>query len=128
MTSLDVGGAQGGLPRNYLRPCLLLLIAEEPSHGYDLMERLEELGLGATDPGGLYRALRSMERDGLVESGWETSNSGPARRTYNLTEEGIEWLHAWAGALNESRRLVGRFLDRYDSVIAAGASLRRDLP
>lgn len=119
MTLSEVGGAQGGLPRNYLRPCLLLLIAERPSHGYDLIERLEELGLGATDPGGLYRALRSMERDGLVDSGWETSNSGPARRTYNPTEEGVEWLHAWAGALSESRRLVGRFLDRYQAVVAS---------
>lgn len=126
MTSPDLGGPQGGLPRNYLRPCLLLLIAEKPSHGYDLIERLEELGLGATDPGGLYRALRSMENDGLVGSGWETSNSGPARRTYDLTEEGVEWLHAWAGALSESRRLVGRFLDRYNAVVASGTESNRD--
>ena len=61
---------QGGLPRSYLRPCLMLLIAETPSHGYDLLERLEELGLGATDPGGLYRTLRAMEREDLVKSEW----------------------------------------------------------
>lgn len=119
MISIDFDGVQGGLPRNYLRPCLLLLIAEEPSHGYDLMEKLEILGLGSTDPGGLYRALRAMERDGLVLSEWETSTSGPARRTYALTEEGLEWLHAWAGALRESRRLLGRFLDRYEGRVAS---------
>lgn len=126
MTLFEVGGVQGGLPRNYLRPCLLLLIAEKPSHGYDLLERLEELGLGTTDPGGLYRALRSMERDGLVDSVWEMSTSGPARRAYDLTAEGIEWLHAWAGALSESRRLVGRFLDRYRAVVASETGLNRD--
>jgi PadR family transcriptional regulator PadR len=107
----DVEGA--GLPRNYLRPCLLLLIAEAPSHGYDLLERLGELGLPAADPGGLYRALRALERERLVTSHWETSGAGPARRTYVITDEGTEWLHAWAGALAEGRRMVGLFLQRY---------------
>ena len=109
---------QGGLPRNYLRPCLMLLIAEGPIHGYDLLERLEELGLGATDPGGLYRTLRAMEREDLVKSEWETSTAGPARRTYILTYEGAEWLHAWAGALRESRRFLTRFLQRYETVVS----------
>lgn len=107
---------QGGLPRSYLRPCLLLLIAEEPSHGYDLLVRLEPLGLGMIDAGGLYRTLRAMEREGLVSSAWETSEAGPARRTYSLTEEGKDWLHAWAGALRESRRLLTRYLDRYEAI------------
>lgn len=117
MSSIGWDTVQGGLPRNYLRPCLLLLIAEKPSHGYDLMERLELLGLGATDAGGLYRALRAMEQDELMSSQWETSEAGPARRTYSLTEEGQEWLHAWAGALRESRRLLARFLDRYEEAV-----------
>ena len=109
---------QGGLPRSYLRPCLMLLIAETPSHGYDLLERLEELGLGATDPGGLYRTLRAMEREDLVKSEWETSTAGPARRTYTLTDEGADWLHAWAGALRESRRFLTRFLQRYEAAVS----------
>ena len=113
---LEVDG--GGLPRNFLRPCLLLLLAEMPSHGYDLLERLGELGLPAADPGGLYRILRALEREAMVTSRWETSATGPARRTYELTDEGREWLHAWAGALAEGRRIVGGFLDRYTTVTA----------
>ena len=107
----DIAG--GGLPRNFLRPCVLLLVSEQPSHGYDLLERLGELGMSSTDPGGLYRLLRSLEREGLVDSAWETSDSGPARRTYEITEEGVEWMHAWAGALAESRRIIGDYLERY---------------
>jgi DNA-binding PadR family transcriptional regulator len=63
-----VGGTSW--PRGYLRPCLLLLIAEESAHGYDLLDRLEALGTPAIDAGTLYRALRAMERDRLVESRW----------------------------------------------------------
>ena len=107
---------QGGLPRNYLRACLLLLIGEAPAHGYELLEQIGKLGLGTVDPGGLYRALRVMEQDGIVESWWEHSAAGPARRTYRLTEEGYEWLHAWAGALRESHRYLTSYLGRYDRV------------
>lgn len=103
-----------GLPRSFLRPCMLLLLTEEASHGYDLMERLDELGIEQTDPGGLYRTLRAMEQEGLVRSWWEPSDAGPARRNYTLTEEGLDWLHAWAGSLRETRRLLGRYLERYE--------------
>jgi poly-beta-hydroxybutyrate-responsive repressor len=107
---------QGGLPRNYLRASLLLLIAESPAHGYDLLEQIKELGLSSVDPGGLYRALRVMEQDGLVASWWEHSSAGPARRSYRLTADGVEWLHAWAGALREGRRYLTAYLARYDSI------------
>ncbi|MGQ0744495.1 MAG: PadR family transcriptional regulator [Acidimicrobiales bacterium] len=117
---------QGGLPRNYLRASLLLLLAESSAHGYDLLEQIGALGLRTVDPGGLYRALRVMEQDGLVRSWWEHSSAGPARRSYQLTDEGNEWLHAWAGALRESRRLLSAYLDRYDHIefeATASASL-----
>lgn len=110
---------QGGLPRNYLRASLLLLIGETPAHGYDLLEQIGELGLKSVDPGGLYRALRVMEQDGLVESWWEHSSAGPARRSYRLTEEGLDWLHAWAGAMREGRRYLTAYLSRYDRIGAS---------
>lgn len=107
---------QGGLPRNYLRASLLLLIGEAPAHGYDLLDHIGQLGLRSVDPGGLYRTLRVMEDDGLVTSWWEHSVAGPARRTYALTDEGVEWLHAWAGALRESHRYLSAYLGRYDRI------------
>lgn len=76
------------LPRAYLRPCLLVLLAEGPSHGYELLEEVRGLGLVAAEAGGLYRSLRSMDEDGLVRSWWEPSESGPARRTYEITRAG----------------------------------------
>jgi len=102
-----------GLPRNYLRPCLLLLIAEEPSYGYDLLLRRGELGLRHVDPGMLYRSLRAMEQEGLVRSSWQGSEIGPPRRTYQLSDEGQDWLHAWAGSLRETTRIIGLLLGRY---------------
>ncbi|MGH7425598.1 MAG: helix-turn-helix transcriptional regulator [Candidatus Methylomirabilales bacterium] len=103
----------GGLPRNFLRPCVLLLLKEGATYGYDLLEQLREFGFHRGDPGFLYRTLRSMQTEGLVRSWWQVSDLGPPRRTYEPTEEGEEWLHAWAGALRESLRQLTRFSKRY---------------
>ncbi len=113
---------QPGLPRNFLRPCLLLLIAESPAHGYDLLERLPALGYRQVDPGGLYRALRSMEQEGLVASSWEPPGAGPPRRRYALTHEGLDWLHLWASTVRETRRVTGLFLGRYGDAASTAES------
>ena len=105
-----------GLPRNYLRPCLLLL-AEGTSHGYELLDQVSALGLDRVDPGGLYRCLRAMDEEGLVRSSWAPSTSGPARRTYELTDEGRDWLHVIAGSLSEVARSLARYRRRYQRVI-----------
>ncbi len=105
-----------GIPRNYLRPCLLLLLAEGTSHGYELLEQVGSLGLDRVDPGGLYRCLRAMDEEGLVRSAWEPSTSGPARRTYELTDGGQEWLHVVAGSLAEVARSLATYRRRYQRV------------
>ncbi|TMC04442.1 MAG: PadR family transcriptional regulator [Chloroflexi bacterium] len=104
-----------GQPKRFLQPCLLLLIAESPAHGYDLLERLAEFGF-ERDPGGLYRALRAMESDGLVRSEWQISSVGPGRRNYELTGRGHEQLQAWAEGLMESRHVVEAYIQRYTAV------------
>ncbi|MBA2639600.1 MAG: helix-turn-helix transcriptional regulator [Nocardioidaceae bacterium] len=106
-----------GVPRNYLRPCLLLLLAEGASHGYELLDQVAALGLERADPGGLYRCLRAMDAEGLVRSDWEPSTSGPARRNYSLTDEGREWLHAFAGSLAEVARALSAYERRYHKLI-----------
>ncbi|MEX2659529.1 MAG: PadR family transcriptional regulator [Acidimicrobiales bacterium] len=102
-----------GLPRVYVRPCLLLLLAEGESHGYDLLDQVHSLGLTAVDAGGLYRALRGMERDGLLTSWWEPSHTGPARRTYQVTDLGVEALHAEMQSAVATHQLLGELLERY---------------
>ena len=113
-----------GLPRNYLRPCLLLLLAEGTSHGYELLDQVAGLGVDRVDPGGLYRCLRAMEEEGLVRSSWEPSASGPARRTYELTAEGTDWLHVLAGSLNDVARSLAAYRRRYQRVAGVQQPVR----
>jgi poly-beta-hydroxybutyrate-responsive repressor len=104
--------------KDFLRPCLLLLLREQPAHGYDLLERLSVFGFTRDDPGGLYRALRALEREGLVRSAWEPSSAGPDRRIYELTRAGMEELHRRAKALAAARETVDTFLSRYGEFVS----------
>lgn len=116
MTPAGRDTGTGTLPRHYLKPCLLLLLAEGPSHGYELLEHVRQLGIHGAEPGGLYRYLRSMEREELVSSWWEPSQSGPARRTYVLTESGHAALKASVDSLRDVRALLVNLLVRYDDL------------
>lgn len=106
------------LPKNFLQPCLLLLLREQPAHGYELLERLRAFGFERSDPGRLYRSLRKLEDEGFVRSAWESSSSGPARRIYEITRPGMEELHARARGLAEARGTLDNFLGRYEEFVA----------
>lgn len=113
--AVETDSARHVLPKNFLRPCLLLLLHESPAHGYDLRERLRSLGFTRDDPGRLYRALRALEAAGLVRSTWEPSNGGPDRRTYELTPAGEERLRDAAAELEAMHSILDTFLDRCDT-------------
>jgi PadR family transcriptional regulator, regulatory protein PadR len=101
---------------NFALPRLLLELAQKTSHGYELIERLGQEGNATPDPGNFYRMLRSLEEDGLVCSTWDTQNSGPARRVYELTDQGMEFLHAWAATIHQTHQSLGRFLSDYETL------------
>lgn len=101
-------------PRQFLRPCLLLLLRESPAHGYDLLERLRDFALDR-DAGGLYRNLRALEHEGLVSSEWEASVGGPDRRRYRLTRAGEARLATWSTQLTDLRDSLTRFVERFET-------------
>ena len=100
-------------PRNWLVPVILLTLRQWNSYGYELMERTAAFGFEAINPGTLYRTLRQMEKEGIVESTWETSKGGPARRMYTITDAGEAYLDFWADALEQYRRNMDTFFRLY---------------
>ena len=101
---------------NFAQPRLLLELAKKPAHGYELIERLGQEGSASPDPGNFYRMLRSLEEEGLVCSTWDTQNTGPARRVYELTDQGMEFLHAWAVSIHQTRQSLDRFMSEYKTL------------
>ncbi len=101
----------GELRRREVLPLLVLhLIADEPSYGNQLMERIAGMTAGvlSVNPNTMYPLLRGLERRGLIAGSWEH----PERRTrryYSLTDDGRQ----------EYRRLVDEVRPFLDSVRAS---------
>ena len=84
-------------PKPLIVAHLLLLMAEEPRHGYELAASLRTWEFDGVTPSLVYRELARLEAEGLVRSFWEASQArGPARHMYELTEEGRRDLAACA--------------------------------
>jgi DNA-binding PadR family transcriptional regulator len=87
------GGMPGGpgfgrrrrASRGDVRTAALLLLAEEPRNGYQIMQELEERsgGLWRPSPGSVYPALQQLEDEGLIRS-----DEAEGRRLYHLTDAG----------------------------------------
>ncbi|MHA7220292.1 PadR family transcriptional regulator [Arthrobacter sp. MDT1-48-3] len=75
------------LTRAALPLLTLTLLSNEESYGYQLIERLADLGLEVTT-GLMYPLLSRLERDGLVSTRMVPSTSGPPRKYFALTEAG----------------------------------------
>jgi PadR family transcriptional regulator, regulatory protein PadR len=100
-------------PTNWLTPVALVLLREESSHGYELMERLAEFGFEEINPGTMYRTLRRMEQEDLCKSTWETAENGPARRMYLITGSGEAYLASWAEGCEKCQLLMAAFFRAY---------------
>ncbi len=99
----------------FIQPCMLLLLYEKPAHGYELMDSLKEFGFeDGADPGLVYRNLRKLEKEGRVESEWETKGAGPAKRLYKVTPEGIDLIHSCSLHIRNNIERLGYFLKRYE--------------
>jgi DNA-binding PadR family transcriptional regulator len=87
------GGPWGGGPRGRgrkarrgdIRTAALLLLAEEPRNGYQIMQQVEERsgGVWRPSPGSVYPALQQLEDEGLIRS-----EEHDGRSRYVLTDAG----------------------------------------
>ncbi|HYG23474.1 MAG TPA: PadR family transcriptional regulator [Verrucomicrobiae bacterium] len=94
--------------KGLLELCILNALADEERYGYDLVKTLvEDHGLGVTE-GTVYPLLSRLRVAGLVASRLEESSTGPARKYYSLTREGIKTMDAMNTYMTELNRNVNR--------------------
>ncbi len=58
--------------------------------------------------------LRGLEEEGIVRSEWRDDQPGPAKRMYDLTDDGHRLLVSWVDSLEEAQRRIAGFLDEYE--------------
>jgi PadR family transcriptional regulator, regulatory protein PadR len=84
------------LRRGVLEYCVMALVRDEESYGFDIVRALSEAGNLLTSEGTIYPLLARLRRDGVVTTTWRESAAGPPRRYYRLTEHGERVLESFA--------------------------------
>lgn len=100
----------GQLRRGAIEYCVLALLRSGEHYALDLVRELGAVDGLVTSEGTIYPLLSRLRRDGLVESTWHDSASGPPRRYYRLTEPGRQRLDQFVGEWI-------RFRDAVDSLV-----------
>ena len=118
-------GGRGRRPRGDVRAAVLLLVAEQPMHGYQIMQAIAERtgGVWAPSPGAVYPAINLLEDEGLVT----LTDAGRE----HVAEHADEWADPFGGTGEpvpgaDLRRLVHELADAARQVGRAGDDAQRE--
>jgi len=96
MVAEDRGsGELSQLRRGVLEHCVLAMLREQDRYAFDLVRELAQSDGLVTSEGTIYPLLARLRREGVVETEWVESLSGPPRRYYSLTKSGENALRAF---------------------------------
>lgn len=108
---MGVERRQTQLLRGVLDLCLLAVIHDAPTYGYEMTKRLRERGLSIVGEGSIYPLLGRLEREGLVETFRAASDDGgPPRKYYRPSMLGRQALAAGIAEWRAAR-------DAFDAVL-----------
>ncbi|GAA4199217.1 PadR family transcriptional regulator [Actinocatenispora rupis] len=92
------------LRRGMLPYCVLALLRDGERYGVEIVRSLGTVEGMVTSEGTVYPMLGRLRRQGLVETYWQESPSGPPRRYYRITADGRRAVDTFAA---EWRRVAG---------------------
>jgi PadR family transcriptional regulator, regulatory protein PadR len=107
----NVENSKAQMRKGVLEFCILSVLADGEAYPSDIIDRLKESKLIVVE-GTLYPLLTRLKNDNLLSYRWEESPSGPPRKYYKLTEQGIEvmneLLKAWEELVNSVNKTLKR--------------------
>lgn len=103
------------LLKGTLDGALLLVISKGEMYGYEITEKLAEMGFLAIAAGTIYPILQKLERESYIQGEMRKSSEGPKRKYLTITEKGqerlddfiVEWSEltkAMASLINETKK------------------------
>jgi PadR family transcriptional regulator, regulatory protein PadR len=98
------------LRRGVLEFCVLAQLRDQERYAFEIVRTLGEAEGMVTSEGTLYPLLSRLRKEGLVETTWRESSSGPPRRYYTLTDRGADVLDAFTVEWERFCRSVDRLL------------------
>lgn len=77
--------------KGLLEYCILSIIHQDESYASDILDKLKSANLVVVE-GTVYPLLTRMKNEGLLAYRWQESTSGPPRKYYTLTDNGLQFL------------------------------------
>jgi PadR family transcriptional regulator PadR len=111
MVAGEAGNLVAQMRRGVLPYCVLAMLADQERYGFELVHTLGSAYGLVTGEGTIYPLLARLRKQGLVDTSWRESESGPPRRYYRLTNEGKgaleEFVQSWQHLRNSVDALFG---------------------
>ena len=100
------------IKRGTLEFCILLMIKQKPTYGYEIISTLEKYPILSVKENTIYPLLRRLQKEELIKSSWQEGVEGlPPRKYYSITDKGHECIAAmsneWANLLNAITEIKG---------------------
>lgn len=76
------------LLKGILDACVMAVVEAEPVYGYELSQKLQQIGLPDISDGTIYPVLLRLQKNGFIKGEMRPSASGPNRKYYFLTDSG----------------------------------------
>lgn len=87
---MDIQNTQSQMRKGVLEFCILSIIRQGEVYPSDIVEKMRSANLNTLE-GTLYPLLTRLKNAGLLTYRWVESNSGPPRKYFVMTEEGLQF-------------------------------------
>ena len=103
----------GDVVQGTLDMLVLKTVALEPTHGYGIAVRIEQMSKGVfrVNAGSLFVAIQRLQRDGLIRSEWKDTENSRRAKYYILTERGRKRLNGEKRQWGKQAAAIARILE-----------------
>jgi len=103
--------------QNFFEPCILYVLLEKSSYGYDIQKQLKDRCTCDVNTGNLYRCLSRMQKSKYIQRTGTKSEIGPKRYMYTITEVGKVYLNEWIASLKQQNKIISTLIKNYKKTL-----------
>ncbi|ALS77274.1 PadR family transcriptional regulator [Planococcus kocurii] len=104
------------LLKGVLEACVMAVVEKDAVYGYELSQKLQNIGLPDISDGTIYPVLLRLQKNGFIYGETRPSASGPNRKYYFLTDSGKEELRKISSEWEEIAAPVSKLLKRSEDL------------
>ena len=104
--------ASSQMLKGMLEGCILAIISQKETYGYEISQQLKEYGFGKITEGTIYPLLLRLEKNGFINAIYRQSELGPKRKYYFLTSDGKKELASFIESYRQLTAAINLLLEK----------------